>query len=99
MAGFIFLNLYTMKYFFIALTFIVSTASTSPISEEVELICTRKHSASNTCYYNFKINGLNYQFTDPGCKGKKDNLLKKAKEGKLGLAKNWKHDCPIVKAN
>lgn len=82
-----------MKYFFIALTFIVSTASTTPASEEVELVCTRKNSASNTCYYNFKINGMNYRYTDVGCKSKKDDLVKKAQQGKLGLARDWKVEC------
>jgi hypothetical protein len=82
-----------MKYFFIAFTFIVSTASTTLPNEEVELVCTRKHSASNTCYYNFKINGINYRFTDVGCKGKKDELVKKAQQGKLGLARDWKVEC------
>jgi hypothetical protein len=82
-----------MKYFFIALALIVSTASTTTNSDEVELICTRKNNASNTCYYNFKINGANYRFTDVGCKSKKEDLVKKAQQGKLGLAKDWKIDC------
>jgi hypothetical protein len=82
-----------MKYFFIALVFFVSTASTTPASEEVELVCTRKHSASNTCHYNFKINGMNYRFTDVGCKNKKEELVKKAQQGKLGLARDWKVEC------
>ena len=61
--------------------------------EEVELICTKKHSTSNSCHYNFRIGGMNYSFIDVGCKGKKDSILKKAKEGKLGLAKEWKIQC------
>ena len=61
--------------------------------EEVELICTKKHRTSNTCHYNFRIGGINYRFIDAGCKGKKDSIIKKAKEGKLGLAKEWKIPC------
>jgi hypothetical protein len=82
-----------MKYFFSVIAFFVLTASSTPTSEEVELICTRKNSASNTCYYNFKINGVNYRYTDVGCKGKKEELVKKAQHGKLGLARDWKVEC------
>jgi len=66
-------------------------------AEELELVCTKRHSTSNTCHYNFKINGMNYRFVDIGCKGKKDEILKKAKEGELGLAKEWKIPCPEPK--
>lgn len=65
--------------------------------EEVELVCTKRHSTSNTCHYNFKINGINYRYLDIGCKGKKDEIIKDAKEGKLGLAKEWKIPCPEKK--
>ena len=61
--------------------------------EEVELVCVKKHNASQTCHYNFQINGINYRYLDNGCKGKRDSILKKAKEGKLALAKDWKVDC------
>jgi len=67
------------------------------IQEEVELTCTKRHSTSNTCHYNFKINGINYRYMDIGCKGKKEDIIKKAKEGKLGLAKEWKIPCPEPK--
>jgi hypothetical protein len=67
------------------------------IQEEVELICTKKHSTTNSCHYNFKIGGINYHYTDIGCKGKRDSIIKKAKEGKLGLAKDWKIPCPESK--
>jgi hypothetical protein len=39
------------------------------------------------------MGGMNYRFIDVGCKGKKDEILKKAKAGKLGLAKDWKIQC------
>ena len=69
------------------------------IREEIELVCTKKHSTSNSCHYNFRIGGMNYRFIDVGCKGKKDDIIKKAKEGKLGLAKDWKIDCPEQKTS
>ncbi|MFZ2905651.1 MAG: hypothetical protein WAZ98_05560 [Cyclobacteriaceae bacterium] len=82
----------------IVLVALVLTAFTKSVKqEEVELVCTKRHSTSNTCHYNFKINGINYRFMDVGCKGKKDEIIKKAKEGKLGLAKEWKIPCPEPK--
>lgn len=65
--------------------------------EDVELVCIKRHSTSNSCHYNFKIGGINHRFIDVGCKGKKDDILKKAKEGKLGLAKEWKIQCTVKK--
>ena len=65
--------------------------------EEVELVCVKRHSTTNTCHYNFRIGGANYRFMDVGCKGKKDDIIKKANEGELGLAKEWKIVCPEAK--
>ncbi len=62
-------------------------------SEEVELVCVKKQMASQTCHYNFTINGIRYRFIDNGCKAKKEDIIKKAKAGKLALAKDWKIDC------
>ena len=80
---------------FVAL--ILTSFSNSPRQEEIELSCTKRHSTSNTCHYNFKVNGINYRYMDIGCKGKKEDIIKKAKEGKLGLAKEWKIPCPEPK--
>jgi hypothetical protein len=78
---------------------LTSFTKTVKYREEVELVCVRRHSTSNTCHYNFKIAGANYRFIDVGCKGKKDVIVKKANEGELGLAKDWKIVCaePKVK--
>jgi len=82
----------------IVIAAIVLSAFTKPcVQEEVELVCTKRHSTSNTCHYNFKINGINYRYMDIGCKGKKDEIIKKAKAGELGLAKEWKIPCPEPK--
>ena len=64
------------------------------VREEIELVCTKRHSTSNTCHYNFKINGMNYRYIDVDCKGKKDEIIENVKAGKLGLAKDWKIPCP-----
>ena len=73
------------------------TGASSLPPEEVELVCLKTHKASNTCYYNFKINGMKYHYVDAGCKmskKKKDEVIGKAKDGKLGLARDWKISCP-----
>lgn len=80
--------------FFICITALVLTAFVqSPTQDEVELICVKKNKASNTCYYNFKMGGINYSYTDNGCKGKRETILKKANQGKLALVKEWKIPC------
>jgi hypothetical protein len=65
--------------------------------DEIELVCVKKHNASNVCHYNFKIGGVKYNYLDVGCRGRKEEVLKKAKNGKLGLAKDWKLECPLKK--
>lgn len=77
---------------------LTSFSKTVKHREEVELVCVKRHSTSNTCHYNFKIGGANYRFMDVGCKGKKDTIVKKANEGELGLAKDWKIVCTEAKA-
>lgn len=77
---------------------LTSFSKTVKPSREVELVCIKRHSTSNSCHYNFKIGGANYRFIDVGCKGKKDAIVKKANEGELGLAKDWKIACPEPKA-
>ncbi len=81
----------------VALMLTSFSKTTSYFREEVELVCIKRHSTSNTCHYNFKIGGANYRFMDVGCKGKKDVILKRANEGELGLAKDWKISCPEPK--
>jgi hypothetical protein len=76
-----------------------STGFSVPQGENVEFVCLKTHKASNTCYFNFKVDGAKYSYTDIGCKKvkKKDDVIKKAKEGELALAKDWKIDCPEPK--
>ena len=60
----------------------------------VELICTKKHAASKTCYYNFKVDGEKFSYADRGCKFKKtEEVLDMAKAGELALVRDWKIPC------
>jgi hypothetical protein len=64
---------------------------------EVKLICIKRQHATRTCHYNFMVDGLPYRYIDNGCKGKKDDIVKKAESGKLGLARDWKIECHVKK--
>jgi hypothetical protein len=86
--------------FFLLLLFVISGfAPASQEGENVEFVCLKTHKASNTCYFNFKVDGGKYSYTDIGCKKvkKKEEVIKKAKEGKLALSKDWKIECPEQK--
>jgi len=63
--------------------------------ENVEFSCIRVHKATNTCHFNFIIDGAKYRYVDMGCKynKKRDEVIKKAKAGTLALARDWKIDC------
>lgn len=65
--------------------------------QEITLECVKRHHASSSCHYNFMVNGLPYRYIDAGCKAKKDDIVKKAKAGKLALAKDWKIECQVKK--
>lgn len=64
--------------------------------DNIEFTCMKMHKASNTCHFNFKVDGAKYRYVDIGCKfnNKKDEAIKKVKDGSLALAKDWKIDCP-----
>jgi hypothetical protein len=69
--------------------------------ENIEFVCMKTNKATNTCYYNFKVDGGKYTYTDKGCKKSKnkEETIKKVKDGKLALSKDWKIGCPEVKEN
>jgi hypothetical protein len=67
--------------------------------DQVELVCMRRQMAANACHYNFLINGMPYRYVDNGCRENRDTVMKKARQGKLALAKDWKIDCPPGKDN
>ena len=86
-----------MKFaaYFFTLAIVLSGYS-DPADAEVELICLKTHKASNTCYFNFRVDGVKYSYTDAGCKQvkKKKELIRKVKEGRVALSRDWKIDCP-----
>jgi hypothetical protein len=76
--------------------FILSTGFTPGQGDNIEFICMKMHKATNTCYFNFKVDGAKYKYVDMGCKfsKKKEEAIKKVKDGTLALSKDWKIDCP-----
>jgi hypothetical protein len=73
-----------------------ATGATYPVlraADEVVLVCHKKQHAANKCHYNFTINGIPFRFEDNGCRFSKEEVIRKAKEGKLALARDWKIDC------
>lgn len=80
-----------MKIFLI-LVAVSLGASTAPESK-LELVCVKNSKAKNTCYYNFKIDGIHYQFMDIGCKYTREKVLQKVDQGTIALGKDWKVPC------
>lgn len=68
-----------------------------PVRQEIDLECVKRIHATRTCHYNFLVDGIPHRYLDQGCKEKKEDIIKKAKAGKLALAKEWKIDCPEKK--
>lgn len=78
---------------------ILSGFKSSLRQDNIEFICVKTHKASNTCHFNFKVDGAKYRYVDIGCKYSKkvDELVAKAKEGTIALSKDWKIECPEPK--
>lgn len=85
-----------MKKIFHILIVLVVTGSMGMNSrtQEIELECVKRQHATKMCHYNFLVDGIPHRYIDYGCKEKKADIVKKAKEGKLALAKEWKIECP-----
>ena len=62
----------------------------------IEFACLKNHKATNTCHFNFLVDGAKYRYVDMGCNYNKkvEEVIKKVKEGTLALSKDWKIDCP-----
>ena len=75
------------------------SASNRYQDQEVQFVCHKTHKATNTCHFNFIINGAKYRHVDMGCKftNKKEELIQKVKDGNAALAREWKIDCPEQK--
>jgi hypothetical protein len=76
---------------------VVASGFTSSSQDgNIEFYCMKTHKASNTCYFNFKVDGAKFKYVDMGCKfaKKKEEAIEKVKDGTLALSKDWKIDCP-----
>lgn len=81
-----------MKYLIVL--FLLAGGFFAGPNDNVEFVCMKKHVASKTCYYNFKVDGAKYRYVDIGCKFKKpEEVIRKAKEGEIALARDWKVVC------
>jgi hypothetical protein len=78
------------------LTVLICASFTTLQSDNIEFACMKTHKASNTCHFNFKVDGAKYKYVDIGCKfsKKKDEAIQKVKDGTLALSKDWKIECP-----
>lgn len=82
-----------MKLFLI-LVAVASLCSARTITEKrPELVCVKNSKAKNICYYNFTIEGVNYQFMDVGCKYTQERVMQKVEQGTIALGKDWKVPC------
>ncbi|MCB0490261.1 MAG: hypothetical protein KDC99_17410 [Cyclobacteriaceae bacterium] len=79
------------KFFILLICLFTGTPSLQDVKPE--LICIKNHKSRNTCYYNFKIEGVKYNFTDIGCRYTKAQILTKIEEGTIALGKGWKVPC------
>ncbi len=82
---------------FIGLIFLMSFSPSQ--SSNIEFSCMKMHKATNTCHFNFIVDGAKFRYVDMGCKYSKkvDEVVKKAKDGSLALARDWKIECPPTK--
>jgi hypothetical protein len=80
------------------LAFVVLTGF-KPKQSDVQFVCLKTHKASNTCHFNFTVDGGKYRYVDIGCKYSKkvEELVNKVKEGTIYLSKDWKIECPAPK--
>jgi hypothetical protein len=85
-----------LRLVFVLGVIILSAGFTPDQGDNIEFTCMKMHKATNTCYFNFKVDGAKYKYVDMGCKfsKKKDEAIKKVKDGTLALSKDWKIECP-----
>jgi len=87
----------SLSLFLAVAAILIASGFTSPPQDgNIEFYCMKMHKASNTCYFNFKVDGAKFKYVDMGCKfaKKKDEAVEKVKDGTLALSKDWKIDCP-----
>ncbi len=90
-----------MKYYSgISLVVIIFLMSFTPKQGgHIEFSCYKMHKATNTCHFNFTVDGAKFRYVDMGCRYSKklEEVIQKVKDGTLALAKDWKIDCPEKK--
>jgi|GEM_PF-966805 len=90
-----------MKHLYkIPLIGIIILMSFSPKqASNIEFSCFKMHKATNTCHFNFIVDGAKYRYVDMGCKYNKkiDEVVQKVKAGSLALSRDWKIECPPAK--
>ncbi|MBA4054846.1 MAG: hypothetical protein C0490_09055 [Marivirga sp.] len=92
-----------MKHFpkrsLVIIFFLMSFSPNPNQGDNIEFTCFKMHKASNTCHFNFTVDGAKFRYVDMGCKYNKrvDEVIKKVKDGTLALARDWKIDCPEPK--
>lgn len=86
------------KFPFLGLIFLLSFSPKQ--GANIEFSCMKMHKATNTCHFNFIVDGAKFRYVDMGCKYSKkvDEVVKKVKDGSLALARDWKIECPPSKA-
>lgn len=79
--------------------FIVLMSFSTRQGSNIEFSCMKMHKATNTCHFNFTVDGAKFRYVDMGCKYSKkvDEVVQKVKDGSLALAKDWKIECPATK--
>ncbi|HCM75148.1 MAG TPA: hypothetical protein DIS90_02110 [Cytophagales bacterium] len=82
-----------MKYFLILAAVATLFSARTITKERPELICVKNSKSKNTCYYNFMINGVEYQFMDIGCRYSREKIMEKVEAGTIALGKDWKVPC------
>lgn len=86
-----------MKYLIVLL---FSMGMSAAPSDNVEFVCMKKHAATKTCYYNFIVDGAKYRYVDVGCRFKQTaEVVRKAKEGEIALAREWRVACAEVQVD
>lgn len=62
---------------------------------KVELCCIKKHTATNICHYNIKIDDKKYRLIDPGCDTKKEKLKEMALDKDIFFEEGWIIECDL----
>lgn len=82
-----------MKHFLIWVAVASLFGAKATTEKRPELVCVKNSKSKNTCYYNFMIDGAEYQFMDVGCRYSREKVMEKIEAGTIALGKDWKVPC------